>query len=1293
MDPARRYVAGPTPQPILITAQTIIEALKYATTGEQPPNSKGGAFVHDPKLMHEREIMAQVKLSFKSIIGEDLVVTRSLQVSQKKNAKTVTLKTMECSLTVRNGSERHGISTRTAELDEIVPLKLGVAPAILESVIFCHQDESMWPMSEPSTLKKKFDEIFEAMKYTKAIDNLKQVKKKQQEDLRVHRVEQQHNKDSKEKSERMKKTMETLGARLEESRVRDAQLKAQIRELDVELRLTAEQAQSFLGIVQNLGNKRQQLEYKEENAIELRRGIEEVPEPDKWLEDSLAQYEQRIQLLRDEQQQKGVQAQQLQTEVTSSRQSLGGRHAEQGRLQSDKEKHERQLAARVALVREAAERHEIRGYDGDLTETQIRVFKDRIDKALAEARRDVDRVKRDNATELDKATGVITALETKKAARTQDRVSAKQRMDTIDKRSTILQNEIRNIDVDEGALAVLQASVNEVEALVRKATDDLRNSKIDTELKEENGRLAALESEADELTRELVECTKFAADRAQLDLRKKELEERKRKFETLRSTWDDKVTAMTGGHWQPGTVEADFQRVYQKHAAAVAESKKHVDATQQELKQTEYKLSSLRERQTKLTVESVRCRSAVLHVLKEVKGPDAAIEDYLEELDIVETDVHDLEKDISLFDHLKDYYSKSQTHLNKYNKCSLCERGFAEHPRERSKLMEKIVKNLDDKQKRQIEEEKVAAEARLGQLRAARPQHDSYGRAEAELPSLRDELKSVEAQRLGLIRQLEDQDADFKEVEERRQDTESMSKTVAGIAQAFRDITESEKQIDRLASQQDSSGPGRSVEEIEELRVVSDVDLKGAKNKINKLLADRQRMKELVAARELERSEGNAKLAQAQRQSERKNDLLGQLQSFKDDSSQQREIIRMTDRDLESLEPEIAKARAIREDTLHRGQAKEQKVGHARDAVAHTVSELKMVENDIQDYQNGGGVAKLAANEHAILSLERTIATREKEAANLAEQLEKLRAEVDNSGRQRKNIQDNLNYRKTLRDIENLKQEIDELESRNATEDYDRLSAEARTLEDRRGKLSAERSTLWGTVNSKDEELMRIHDEYTRDYESAPQQYMESRIKVETTTAAIDDLSRYQTALDTAVMRYHALKMEEVNRIAGELWHSTYQGTDIDTILIKSDAEASAAKERRTYNYRLCMVKQDTEMDMRGRCSAGQRVLASIIIRLALAESFGVNCGLIALDEPTTNLDVDNIRSLARSLHEIIKARQAQANFQLIVITHDEEFLRHMQCSDFCDDFYRVKRDDQQNSVIEKESITKLIDG
>jgi hypothetical protein len=62
------------------------------------------------------------------------------------------------------------------------------------------------------------------------------------------------------------------------------------------------------------------------------------------------------------------------------------------------------------------------------------------------------------------------------------------------------------------------------------------------------------------------------------------------------------------------------------------------------------------------------------------------------------------------------------------------------------------------------------------------------------------------------------------------------------------------------------------------------------------------------------------------------------------------------------------------------------------------------------------------------------------------------------------------------------------------------------------------------------------------------------------------------------------------------------------------------------------MVKGENKIDMRGRCSAGQKVLASLVIRLALAETFCLNCGILALDEPTTNLDEANAESLARAL-------------------------------------------------------------
>lgn len=140
------------------------------------------------------------------------------------------------------------------------------------------------------------------------------------------------------------------------------------------------------------------------------------------------------------------------------------------------------------------------------------------------------------------------------------------------------------------------------------------------------------------------------------------------------------------------------------------------------------------------------------------------------------------------------------------------------------------------------------------------------------------------------------------------------------------------------------------------------------------------------------------------------------------------------------------------------------------------------------------------------------------------------------------------------------------------------------------------------------------------------------------------------------MQNFHTLKIKEINRIIRELWQLIYKGQDIDMIELESGQDDGAAGTRgsKSYNYRVVMRKGDVPLDMRGRCSAGQKVLAAIVIRLALAETFCLNCGMLALDEPTTNLDEPNKLGLAHALSRIIVGRSKQSNFQLICITHDE---------------------------------------
>jgi len=39
------------------------------------------------------------------------------------------------------------------------------------------------------------------------------------------------------------------------------------------------------------------------------------------------------------------------------------------------------------------------------------------------------------------------------------------------------------------------------------------------------------------------------------------------------------------------------------------------------------------------------------------------------------------------------------------------------------------------------------------------------------------------------------------------------------------------------------------------------------------------------------------------------------------------------------------------------------------------------------------------------------------------------------------------------------------------------------------------------------------------------------------------DLEKYYKALDRAIMKYHQIKMEEINKIIKELWQETYMGS------------------------------------------------------------------------------------------------------------------------------------------------------
>lgn len=131
----------------------------------------------DPKLSGRPDIKSQIKLKFKALNKKQIIAMRTFQLTSLKNAK-LEMKTLEQVLKTKDiNGDIVSINHTCAEMEKQVPELLGVSRAVLENVIFCHQEESLWPFGDTATLKEIFDELFDTTMYTKLHETIRGIHK------------------------------------------------------------------------------------------------------------------------------------------------------------------------------------------------------------------------------------------------------------------------------------------------------------------------------------------------------------------------------------------------------------------------------------------------------------------------------------------------------------------------------------------------------------------------------------------------------------------------------------------------------------------------------------------------------------------------------------------------------------------------------------------------------------------------------------------------------------------------------------------------------------------------------------------------------------------------------------------------------------------------------------------------------------------------------------------------------------------------------------------------------------
>lgn len=1264
---------------------TVIESLKYATTGELPSSSKtGGAFLHDPSLRNEKELMAQVKLSFRSTSGVRMVATRNMQVTVKKNARSQ--KTLEGSLLMIKDGEKHSISTRVAELDQIIPQYLGVSKAILENVIFCHQEDSLWPLSDASTLKKKFDEIFEAMKYTKAIDNIKKIRKDKNIDLGQLKIIEANAKEDKSRAKTSEEKQAGLYDEIEELRVSYEDLDAKCTAAKQEASDAYDHAARFVQLVEELKAKRSTLGIHKQNVTELQDSIKELAESDDELQDMLDQYEERVATYSTQAKEFRGQYLELKNELEVDRDALGAKQSEIGKYEAQKEQYERQIQQRENSIKEAAKRHAVRGFDYDVTEKQVVEFQQILNKMSRDQNKVLDRTREETQRDLREAQDNLNQLNTRKSGLSQSKESARSQITNNDKRISELQKDMNQIKADEGSEAILQDKKRDVEKQLQIAIATANSERFDQRISEASNDVRTLEDQKERLTAEFGDASKQARESASVDVKRDELQNQQHSLATMKKVHNQRLSQLIDSDWDPATLETTFQQVLAEKSGEVKEAGSRRDIAQTKLDKVNFQMSSL---ESQLKQKRAELQKYEATVKQSIQKDD--VSDFDETLAQLEEEYEASSSDKAKFEAQIDYMSKCLQYAEQHNVCRLCKRSLHDDEEEDFTTAGFIsgLKDIVAKAKKNMQADN--AEEIFAELEAARNAKPSYELAtrlrDTELPAIHSSLTKLTAERDVLNKQLEDQDAVIYDLEVAKQEVESLSKEVQTIVGYYSRAQELEAEIKELAQKQKAAGLSRGIDAIQaDLKRVSE-DSRNARTTLEQLTAARDKSRNLITTLELSVRDVNADLNSAQSKLKEKRALADRVEDFKKENNKQREAIRSFDEQISSIDPEIEQAQYKYDDINRRGNDRVQRAHDEASRLSDSVRQLNQANEEIDSYVNRGGPQQLARTHREIENLQGEIARIETDMSDATRKIKKLEDTMRDTEANKRSISDNLRYRKAKRSLDSLEVEIRKLEELGAERDKEHFENQARYWDNEYRQLSIAKTGVERDMKNKDDHLQDLMKEWQDLYKNSAEQYREAHIKVETTKAAIEDLGRYAGALDKAIMKYHTLKMEEINRILAELWRNAYQGTDVDTIRIASDGDG---KGNRTYNYRVVMVKQDTEMDMRGRCSAGQKVLASIVIRLALAECFGTNCGLIALDEPTTNLDQQNIKGLAESLSQIIQSRRKQANFQLLVITHDEQFLREMNCADYTDSYWRVGRDVRQESYIERQNIAEV---
>ncbi|KAM7143004.1 DNA repair protein RAD50 isoform 5-T7 [Molossus nigricans] len=1028
---------------------TIIECLKYICTGDFPPGTKGNAFVHDPKVAQETDVRAQIRLQFRDVNGEFMAVHRSMVCTQK-NKKTE-FKTLETVITrIRNGV-KISISSKCADTDREMISSLGVSKSVLNNVIFCHQEDSNWPLSEGKALKQKFDEIFSATRYIKALETLRQVRQTQGQKVKECQTELKYLKQNKEKACEIRDQITSKEAQLTSSKeiVRSYEDELDPLKIEQEEEMDEEreretstrchphdpnqgwgqttneyrlkEIEQNLSKIMKLDNEIKALESRkkqmEKDNSELEQKMEKVFQgTDEQLNDLYHNHQRTVR----EKERRLVDCQRELEKLNKESRLLNQEQSEllveQGRLQLQADRHQENIRARDSLIQSLASQLELDGFErGPFSERQIKNFHKLV--------RERQEKEEETASQLMNDFAEKETLKQKQIDEIRDKKIGLGRI--IELKSEILskkQNELKNVKYELQQLEGSSDRILELDQELTKAEHELskveKNSNVET-LKTEvislQNEKADLDRTLRKLDQEMEQLNHHTATRTQMEMLTKDKADKDEQIRKIKSRHSDELNSLLGYfpnkkqledwlHSKSKEINQTRDRLAKlnKELASAEQNKSHIN---NELKRKEEQLSSYEDK------------------LFDVCGS----QDFESDLDRLKEEIEKSSKQRAMLAGATAVYSQFITQLTDENQscCPICQRVF-----QTEADLQEVISDLQSKLRlapdklKSTESELKKKEKRRDEMLGLVPMRQSIiDLKEKEIPELRNKLQNVNRDIQRLKNDIEEQETLLGTIMPEEESAKVCLTDVTIMERFQMELKDVERKIAQQAAKLQGLDLDRTLQQVNQEKQEKQHKLDTVSSKIElnrKLIQDQQEqiqhLRSITNELKSEKLQISTNLQRRQQLEEQTVELSTEVQSLYREIKDAKEQISPLETTLEKFQQE-------KEELIYKkntsNKITQDKMNDIKEKVKHIHGYMKNIENYIQDGKDDYKKQKETELNKVIAQLSES----EKQKEKINKEMGIMRQDIDTQKIQERWLQDNLTLRKRNEELKEVEEE------------------------------------------------------------------------------------------------------------------------------------------------------------------------------------------------------------------------------------------------------------------------------